>query len=63
MEGNGNILILKFVNVKIKFSPKGLSRWKGMETSGFKSSNVVKSNSSERTFPVEGNGNILTNTS
>ena len=38
-------------------SPKGLSRWKGMETVASKDDYPVFWNRSERTFPVEGNGN------
>ena len=37
-------------------SPKGLSRWKGMETLGIIAV-IVTIAGSERTFPLEGNGN------
>ena len=82
VEGNGNITSNKALHRSHNFSPKGLSRWKGMETYSSKikylcSVNHVRKdfpggrewklnnfgvvcvlvNQSERTFPVEGNGN------
>ena len=38
--------------------PKGLSRWKGMETYGFERAGGSIEVLSERTFPLEGNGNV-----
>ena len=39
--------------------PKGLSRWKGMETSFARNAvSFAVWSKSERTFPLEGNGNL-----
>ena len=62
LEGNGNG-ICKSVSFRAFFRPKGLARWKGMETCtpGPRASSSVRR--SERACPLEGNGNQLTSQS
>ena len=49
--------LLLWVKYSSRVSPKGLSRWKGMETRVCCPSRKSYFVTSERTFPVEGNGN------
>ena len=57
LEGNGNTETDIFSVITMSFRPKGLSRWKGMETRR-RGSGLILSYRSERTFPLEGNGNF-----
>ena len=47
----------RFHDLSWRFRPKGLSRWKGMETIFLLISLIFRRQPSERTFPLEGNGN------
>ena len=60
LEGNGNFKLNWSFRVGVDFSPKGLSRWKGMETNTRVLTNWIgRLAKSERTFPLEGNGNRM----
>ena len=59
LEGNGNTMSNRASPFHQLSCPKGLSRWKGMETQHPSLPPARSTSASERTFPLEGNGNVI----